>query len=258
MGSIGAVGAAAGLVVAVLLRWLPGGGRADGLSAVGVAGVRGGAAAALGVAVVELHLAGTVEAARNGRLRRLVHTDPGPGLTPLHRALWAAFGRELSLSDAAGTPTARRARAELLADLAARGLRCGRARLAAATVAALAACGTGAAVAALGNPGAGLPTAVLSAAVLAAPARTLAGHRLLRALRRRHPLPPAAPTGPTAETGLLVALHGRRALRLLLPDFAARTTLLGGRALQETVARDSRDPYGLSSSSSGGDPDHHM
>ncbi|GAA2102278.1 hypothetical protein GCM10009759_36700 [Kitasatospora saccharophila] len=264
MGSIGVLCAAAALVVAGLLRWLPVRGRPEGLTAVGVAGLRGGRAAAPAVAAVELHLAGTVGVGRFGRMRRLVHSGPGRGLTPLHRALWAAFGRELALADAARTPTARRAGDELLADLTARGLRCGRARLAAAVVAALAACGTAVAVAVRGNLVAGLPSAVLALAVLAAPARTLAGHRLLRALRRRHPLPTGSGAevesgaGALEERGLLVALHGRRAMRLLAPEFAARTALLGGRALRETVVREDPAPYGYSTGAPGGDPEHHM
>ncbi|MFE6865450.1 hypothetical protein ACFVFS_02720 [Kitasatospora sp. NPDC057692] len=232
----------AGLVGAGLLRWLPAGGRPDGLTAVGLAGVRGGPKAALAVAVVELHLAEVVDTDRYGRLRRVVHTGPGRDATPLHRAVWAAVGRDLSLADAAVTPPVRRAQEEAVADLARRGLRCGRARLAAAGLLALAAGGTAVAVAAQGSLWTGLPPALLSLAVLCAPARTLAGHRLLRGMRRRHPLPGTAPAEPE-ETGLLAALHGRRALRLLVPAFAARTGLLGARTARETVARSDDGPH---------------
>jgi hypothetical protein len=76
---------------------------------------------------------------------------------------------------------------------------------------------------------------------LLAPARTLAGHRLLREQRRSHPLAGAAALGPE-KAGLLTALHGRRALRLLLPGFAAQAALLGGRAARESVARDDHGP----------------
>jgi hypothetical protein len=89
--------------------------------------------------------------------------------------------------------------------------------------------------------------AALSLGLLCAPARTVAGHRLLRGLRRRHPLPGAAVSGAAApgleEVGLLVALHGRRALRRLVPGFAARAALFGGRAARESVARTGRDLY---------------
>ncbi|MGY3340109.1 uncharacterized protein (TIGR04222 family) [Streptomyces filamentosus] len=251
MGTIGVVCAVAGLVAAGLLRWLPVRGRRDGLTAVGVAGVRGGPKAALAVAVVELHLAGVVDAGRAGWLRRVVHTSPGRDASVLGRAAWQVFGRELSAADAAAAPAVRRAQEGLRTELAGRGLRCGRGRLAAACLAALAAGGTAVAVAVQGSPWAGLPLAVLALAVLCAPPRTLAGHRLLREARRLRPLPGDAPAGPE-EYGLLVALHGRRALRLLAPAFAARSGLLGGRALRETVARSEGDSYGASALSGGG------
>ncbi|MER8034222.1 hypothetical protein [Streptomyces hydrogenans] len=245
MGAIGVVCVVAGLVGAGLLRWLPVRGRADGLTAVGVAGVRGGPGAALAVAVVELHLAGVVEAGRSGRLRRVVHSGPGRDVSALGRAAWTVFGRELSVADAAAAPAVRRARAELRADLVGRGLRCGRARLVLAGALALAAGGTALAVAVQGSPWIGLPLALLALTVPCAPARTLAGHRLVRETRDRHPLTDEAPAGPE-ETCLLAAVHGRRALRVLLPDFAARTGLLGARAARETVARTDGDSYGAS------------
>ncbi|WP_033260273.1 MULTISPECIES: TIGR04222 domain-containing membrane protein [Kitasatospora] len=242
MGTLGVLGAVAALVAAGLLRWLPvkARGRGEDLSPVAVAGLRGGTAAALGVALVELHLAGTVEVVRHGRLLRVGHKGPGPGLTPLHRALWAAFGRALSPLDAGNSPAARRARAELFAELTARGLRCGRARLLLAALAALAACGLGVAVAVGGDLAVGLPPAVLPLAVLAAPARTLAGRRVLRGLRRRNPPPGAAEAVHSSDVALLVALYGRPALKRLVPELADRTALLGGRSLSETVAGENR------------------
>ncbi|MFF2747518.1 TIGR04222 domain-containing membrane protein [Kitasatospora sp. NPDC058048] len=252
MGSIGLVWVVAGLVGAGLLRWLPAGGRADGLAAAGVAAVRGGSKAALTVAVVELHLAGAVDVGRRGLLRRVVHSGPGRDATSLHRAVWAALGRELSLADAAAAPAVRRAREQVRAELAGRGLRCGRARLTAAALPALAAGGAAVAVAARGALWTGLPLAVLSLTVLCAPARTPAGYRLLREMRRLHPLPAAAPAGP-GHTGLLVALHGRRALRVLVPEFAARAGMLGGRATRESVARSEGDSHGSSAHSGSGD-----
>ncbi|MFJ8430837.1 hypothetical protein ACIQ9P_06010 [Kitasatospora sp. NPDC094019] len=242
MGSIGVLCVLAALVVAGLLRWLPVKGRTAGVTAAGVAGVRGGSKAALAVAVVELHLAEVIVTGRGGRLRRVTHGGPGRNVTSLHRAAWTVFGRDLSLADAATAPPVRRARQELNAELAGRGLRCGRARSTVAGLLFLTACGTAVAAAAHGSLPAGLSLAVLSLAVLCGPARTLAGHRLLRELRRLHPRPASAPAAP-AETGLLVALHGRRALRLLVPEFAARAGLLGGRAVRETVARSGGGPY---------------
>ncbi|MFB8239592.1 hypothetical protein ACFC58_23860 [Kitasatospora purpeofusca] len=91
----------------------------------------------------------------------------------------------------------------------------------------------------------GVPVAVLALGVLLAPVRTLAGRRLLRDLRRSRPVPGAAGAGVLGpdEAGLLSALYGRRALRRLLPDFAAVAGLLGGRAARETVARGGGGPY---------------
>ena len=251
MGSIGVVCVVAGLVGAGLLRWLPVRGRPDGLTAVGVAGVRGGSKAALTVAVVELHLAGAIEVGRSGRLWRVVHTSPGRDVSVLSRAAWTVFGRELSLADAAVAPAVRRAREEARAELAGRGLRCGRVRLAVAGLLVFATGSTAVAVAVQGSPWAGLPLVVLSLAVLCAPVRTLAGHRLLREMRRLHPLPGDTPAGPE-EIGLLAALHGRRALRLLVPEFAACAGLLGDRAARETVARTEGDSYGSSALSGDG------
>nr|BEK71106.1 hypothetical protein KPHV_83330 [Kitasatospora purpeofusca] len=118
-------------------------------------------------------------------------------------------------------------------------------RLAAAGVTALAAAVLAQVAAAHGAAPTGVPVAVLALGVLLAPVRTLAGRRLLRDLRRDHPLPGAAAgtrPGPE-EAGLLTALYGRRALRRLLPDFAAAAGLLGGRAARETVARSGGGPY---------------
>ncbi|MFJ8129423.1 TIGR04222 domain-containing membrane protein [Streptomyces hydrogenans] len=251
MGSIGVVWVVAGIVGAGVLRWWPVRGRVDGLTAVEVAGVRGGPGAALAVAVVQLHFAGVVEVGPAGRLRRIVHSGPGRDVSVLNRAAWKVLGRELSVADAAAAPAVRRAWEEMRADLVGRGLRCGRARLLLAGVPALAAGGAALAVAVQGSPWVGLPLALLSLAVLCAPSRTLAGHRLVRAKRDFRPLADDGPTGPE-ETGLLVAVHGRPALRLLLPGFAARAGLLGARAARETVARTEGDSYGGSGLSGDG------
>ncbi|WP_082345854.1 TIGR04222 domain-containing membrane protein [Kitasatospora sp. MY 5-36] len=249
MGSIGVVCAVAALLGAALLRWHPARGRTDGLTAAAIAGVRGGSKAALVVAVVELHLAGVLDTDRRGRLRRVVHAYSAQDTTPLHRAARTAFGRDLSWADAMATPPVRRAREETRTDLVRRGLRCGPARLATSSVLAIATCATGALATARGAWWTGLPMTVLPLMLLCAPARTLAGQRLLRELRRRHPLNGAAASGGTPSepdgAGLLTALYGHRALRLLLPDFAARAALLGGRGARETVARTGSDygPY---------------
>ncbi|WP_395298333.1 TIGR04222 domain-containing membrane protein [Kitasatospora hibisci] len=246
MGTVGIICAVVGSVGAGLLRWLPLRGRTDGLTAAHLAMVRGGPRAALVVVVVELHLAGAVAADRHGRLRRVVHAYPRKDATPLHRAVRTALSRALSCADAAVVPTVRRARKELRADLARRGLLCGRGRQAAAGLVALAAGGSAVAAAAHGAAPVGIPLAVASFGMLFVPGRTLAGWALLGERRRRHPLPAAdAPrlraAQPDGGTALLVALHGRRALRRLLPGFAAETGLLGGRAARDTVARSGHD-----------------
>ncbi|MFB7948544.1 hypothetical protein ACFC6L_26910 [Kitasatospora phosalacinea] len=88
---------------------------------------------------------------------------------------------------------------------------------------------------------------MLALAVPFAPARPLAGHRLLRDLRRLHPLPGTAEArgADPAEAGLSATLHGRRALRLLAPEFAALAGLLGRRTARETVARSGGDAFGF-------------
>ncbi|MFD0532119.1 hypothetical protein ACFQ1I_45145 [Kitasatospora arboriphila] len=73
----------------------------------------------------------------------------------------------------------------------------------------------------------------------------MAGRRELARLRRLHPLPPAPAAttrpvdrpGAAEEAALLVALHGRRALRTLLPVFSAGTGLFGGRTARDVVSR---------------------
>ncbi|MFD8693625.1 TIGR04222 domain-containing membrane protein [Kitasatospora purpeofusca] len=234
-----------GLLCAGLLRWLPLRGRAEGLPPAGVAAVRGGSKAALAVVVVELHLAGVLDVDRHGRLKRVVHGSPGRDGTPLHRAARSAFGRALSWADAAAAPAVRRACEEVRVDLVGRGLRCGRVRLVTAGLTALAAGVVALVAAAQGAAPTGVPVAVVALGVLLAPVRTLAGRRLLRDLRRRHPAPGATGAGAVGpeEAGLLTALYGRRALRRLLPDFAAASGLLGGRAGRETVARSGGGPY---------------
>ncbi len=240
VGSIGVVHAVVGLVGAGLLRCLPARGRVDGLTAAGYAAVRGGSKAALVVVVVELHLAGVLDVDRHGRLRRVVHVYPKQDATPLHRAARTVYSRTMFWADAAANPAVLRARTEVQRDLVRRGLRCGPLRLAAASLL-TAAGGTAAVTAAHGALWTGPPLAALSLGLLLAPARTLAGHRLLRELRRSHPLPATAAPG-AGEAGLLTALHGRRALRLLLPAFAAQAALFGGRAARESVARDDHGP----------------
>ena len=235
-----------------LLRWLPVRGRADGLTAAGLAAVRAGSKAALVVVVVELHLAAVLDVDRRGRLRRVVHVYPKQDATPLHRAARTVYGRTMSWADAAATPAVLRARHEVQSDLVRRGLRCGPLRLTAANLLAAAAACTATATATHDALWTALPLAALSLALLLAPARTLAGHRLLRELRRSHPLPATAALG-AEEAGLLTALHGRRALRLLLPAFAAQAALLGGRAARESVARDDHGPTEGSGSAAVGD-----
>ncbi|GAA1089130.1 hypothetical protein [Kitasatospora arboriphila] len=245
MGTIWTVCSAAGVLLAALLRWLPVRGRAEGLGAVRLAALRGGGKAALAVVVVEYRLAGALDADRGGRLRLRGRVDLPAEPTPVHRAVRSGLARPLALPDLAGRPAVQRARREVRRDLAGRHLVCGAARLAAARLISEAA--AGAAVAAILH-GAAVPGAPLAAAALVlllAGPRTVAGRRELARLRRLHPLPPAPAAttrpvdrpGAAEEAALLVALHGRRALRTLLPVFSAGTGLFGGRTARDVVSR---------------------
>lgn len=244
--------AAGALACAALLRLAPAGRpRADGLDAARLAALRAGPKAAVALVVVELHLAGLLEASRDGRLRTLTTARRLPEPTPVHRAVRVALVRPLSCADVASRPAVLRARHALRADLVARGLSCGAVRRAAAAVTAVAAAATATTAALQGAVLAGASLALLALAVLALPSRTVAGHRTLRRLRRLHPLTRAASSGRAVGTGpgaadavaLLVALHGRKALRGLLPAFAARAGLLGGRAARDVVGH-SEDLWG--------------
>ncbi|WP_043176321.1 TIGR04222 domain-containing membrane protein [Streptomyces sp. NRRL B-24484] len=252
MGTIWVVGSLAGVVVASLLRWLPVRGRAEGLGTVRLAALRGGGKAALAVVVVEFRLAGALDAGRGGRLRLRGRVDLPAEPTPAHRAVRSALARPLALPDLAARPAVQRARRELRRDLARRHLVCGPARLAAARLIALAAAGAAIAAVLHGDAVPGVPLVVVALALPLAGPRTVAGRRELARLRRLHPRPPVPAEsvrpvdrpGAPEEAALLVALHGRRALRTLLPVFAAGTGLLGGRTARDVVSR-SDEAYGF-------------
>ncbi|WP_431676533.1 hypothetical protein [Kitasatospora sp. KL5] len=241
MGTSWAAWALAGLATAALLRLRPLRGRTDGLTTAHLAALRGGSRAALVVVVVEYRLAGPLDADRGGRLRLQGPAKPPGTPTPLHRAVRSVLARPLALADVAALPVVLRARRELVA----RHLLCGLLRRAAAYVVALGTAGAAAAAILHGSAVLGAPVAAAGLALLTIGPRTAAGRRELASRRRLHPLPPAprAPArpvdrpGPADEAALLVALHGRRALRALLPVFAARTGMLGGRTARDIVSR---------------------
>ncbi|MEV6205839.1 hypothetical protein [Kitasatospora sp. NPDC051914] len=248
MGTFWAAWALAGLVTAALLLLWPLRGRTDGLTTAHLAALRGGSRAALVVAVVEYRLAGPLDADRGGRLRLQGSAKPPGTPTPLHRAVRSALARPLALADVAALPVVLRARRGLRRELVARHLLCGRLRRTAAYVVALGAAGAAAAAILHGSAVLGAPVVAACLALFAAGPRTAAGRRELARRRRLHPLPPAPRTaarpvdrpGPADEAALLVALHGRRALRVLLPVFAARTGMLGGRTARDVVSRSDR------------------
>ncbi|MCU7820439.1 TIGR04222 domain-containing membrane protein [Kitasatospora sp. DSM 101779] len=245
MGTFWTVCSAAGVVVAALLRHWPARGRTDGLGAARLAALRGGPKAALVVVVVEFRLSGALDADRGGRLRLSGRVDLPADPTPAHRAVRSALSRPLALADVAARPAVQRARHDLRRDLSDRHLICGPTRLAGVRLISAAAAGAAGTAILQGSvvPGALLAAAAL--ALLLAGPRTAAGRRELARLRRLHPLPtvsaattrPVDRPGAAEETALLVAVHGRRALRVLLPVFSARTGLLGGRTARDTVSR---------------------
>ncbi|NEY32657.1 TIGR04222 domain-containing membrane protein [Streptomyces sp. PRKS01-65] len=171
-----------------------------------IALLRGGPPAAVTVAVVALHLRGAVGAGPPGTVRRTgthatdAERSPRP-LPPLERAVLDC----LAEPDEPDQPARlREIAAHPAVRLAVAGLRT---RLAAAG---------------------------LLRAVLPAPTRT--ARRLLRDLAERHP-PPSTRDGLTEGGKLLaVALHGKAALRVLVPRFALRAGLterveVGGKRL---------------------------
>jgi hypothetical protein len=159
-----------------------------------VAQLRGGARAAVVVAVVALHLRGTVKAGRGGTLRTSAASrGHGEHPAPFERAVHTALYRPSGMRELMERPTVRRATAALRAELREAGLL------------------------------RALP-----------PRRTRAARGILRSLRRAHPLPVEGDGArlPADVVLMSVALYGDRALRLLLPRFTAEGGLTGrgGRA----------------------------
>ncbi|MFK0119913.1 TIGR04222 domain-containing membrane protein [Streptomyces sp. NPDC090994] len=154
-----------------------------------VALLRGGARAAVTVAVVALHLRGVVAAGRPGALRRALVPDAArypPHRNDLERAVRGGLYRPAGLEELLARSVVRTAVARAREDLVAAGL------LGSLT----------------GRP-------------------TRAGRRKVRKLRAVFPLP-TGPEGFTHDDmALAVALYGDPALRALLPRFTEHTRLTG-------------------------------
>ncbi|POX44940.1 TIGR04222 domain-containing membrane protein [Streptomyces sp. Ru71] len=156
--------------------------------------LRAGARAAVTVAVVALHLRGTVDAGRPGTLRRSgTAADATVFRHPLEKAVRTALYRPAGPRELLERAVVRRALARMRADLVAAGQL---------------------------RP---LP-----------PRRSRAVRRLLAELRERHPLPaaPDGPLAEE-ETLYAVALYGERALTVLLPRFSRQAGLTGRGALAD-------------------------
>jgi uncharacterized protein (TIGR04222 family) len=244
-----------------------------------VALLRSGPAAAVVTALVLLHARAAVDAAAPGTVHR---TGPLPrGCDPLARLVYESLARPGNPRELAARAAVRGGLTDLAAGLARAGLVLGvwrrRAlRLVAAAAGLVTVTGLLAVTGLLdaanvptvaGVPGAGsgatdltggdrmLTVVALGALAAAAgalallPARTPAGRRLVRGLRRRHAdltpehEPDAAEWSPQA-LGLAVALYGPAALQLTFPRFAAQGGLFGASRPGAGSRRGDRRPPG--------------
>ncbi|MFB7514788.1 TIGR04222 domain-containing membrane protein [Streptomyces sp. NPDC056144] len=202
--------------------------------------LRGGRRAAVTVALVALHQRGAVAAGR----KRTIRANGGPGRTrdPVQLGVHGALHRALGLRRLAQHPEARRAVDALHHELGRTGLLRPPGRLRAAR--ALLVCvpvtvGVGVVVAWAGDGygrgpvpvplalGIALVPVAVAALLLRLPPSTPAAHRLLAALRERHPLPAhrrEVTDGRLVQ--LYVALYGDPALALFLPRFSRDGGLL--------------------------------
>ncbi|MFG2333158.1 TIGR04222 domain-containing membrane protein [Streptomyces sp. NPDC048604] len=208
--------------------------------------LRGGARAAVTVALVALHQRGAVAAAR----RRTIRANGGPGATrdPLQRGVHASLHRAIGLGALMNRPRTRQAVDALRTELGLAGLlrtpgRWRTARVLLALVPVTLAAGL--VVITVRGDAAPLPYALAAATAPVAvllwrvPRTTGEARRALADQRARHPLP-AHRRALTVETGaaeriqLYVALYGDAALALFYPHFARDGGLLGpGRGNQD-------------------------
>ncbi|MFD9792224.1 TIGR04222 domain-containing membrane protein [Streptomyces sp. NPDC059070] len=215
------------IVAAALLRPPPA--RRHALDPVAAACVRGGPRAALTVALVGLHLSGAVEAGAPGTVRLRETPDRPP--CPLQRAAALSLQRPLGVRPLLARPRVRQAVDNLVDGLAADGV-LRRPRRWKAAQPLLAGVPLTLVVGVPVSPPTAPQLVPVAALLLAAtalfclPRRTRAGHRLLAGLRAAHPLPMTRPRPPDDEILLLTAVHGDRALTMLLPRFAAAAGLL--------------------------------
>ncbi|MEO3820075.1 TIGR04222 domain-containing membrane protein [Plantactinospora sp. B24E8] len=189
----------------------------------------GGARAAVRTGLAMLHARGLVVADPPGRLRR-AGVLPAR-LEPLERALFGALHGAMAPREVANQPQVRRALAEHREGLIGLGLlRPAWRRIALPAMLVLVPPLLVARLVADDVVGGGAALLIVLAfavfANLFLPRQTVAGARLLRDARRRHPVPGAPATDPAAEPGTAVALYGVTALRILMPQFARDSGLL--------------------------------
>ncbi|MEU4094341.1 TIGR04222 domain-containing membrane protein [Streptomyces sp. NPDC026673] len=213
--------------------------------------LRDGRRGAVVVALVALHLRGTVDAGPRGTARI---SGPARDLSqPLQRAVYEALYRPSGVNTVAASRPVRRPLDALRGRLAGAGLIRGDRRWRAARVLLCAAVLTVVWELASGplppwnSP---LRTAVSAVPVAAAvalwavPRRTGAGRRVLQRARERFPRPRTRRASPESVL-LAVALHGEPALRLAVPHFTREAGLLARRDGTESL-------YGVNHWHSGG------
>ncbi|MER5733474.1 TIGR04222 domain-containing membrane protein [Streptomyces sp. NPDC002138] len=224
------------VAAAVLIRVRPGSppvrepGR-ERPSPVGIGLLRGGARGAAQTALVELYLAGSVEAVRGRMVRRDDSKPPPRGSSGLARAQYAVLFGRLHPRRLRNIERVRRAAAGEARELERAGLmRSGR-RMAAVRVVLLPVfCAAPAGALADRTAAPWLFLALLADAVAvvlgALPRRTRRGTALLARLRREHARVRQASAREPEELLLSVALFGPPALRAQLPRFTGESGLL--------------------------------
>ncbi|MFD3454142.1 TIGR04222 domain-containing membrane protein [Streptomyces sp. NPDC058691] len=222
--------------------------------------LRDGPRGAATVALLALHLRGTVDAGPHGTARI---SGAMAGLShPLQLAVYKALYRPSGVNAVAASRPVRRETDALRERLAAaglvrraRGLRAARGPACAAAVAAVPLVG-----AAAWGPvlRVAVPAALVAGAcaVWAVPWRTRAGDRALRRTRERFPFTRSRSRSLSPESALLAAaLHGAPALRAAAPHFTRDSGLLAGRDRTDSlyISRFGTSGGGLGCGTGGGE-----
>lgn len=198
---------------------------------------RGPRAAILSV-LAALYKRGHVNVWRKGTVMRT-----GPTLRSadgLEAAVWRTLSGPSSPRLIASKPALRRALADTRRDLVARGSLhpiwvIAAQRLAAASVCTMSAFWVFADHGGLTSPRA-WSGVVIGVCLWLLPSRTVSGRRAVSEARRSYPLPTDIPKEASAESvGLLVALHGERALLMLVPRFSRDGGLFDRRTRREPI-----------------------